>query len=93
MSKCRMYNLINYFDVWGNEEEGYTVNNQCVEKENVCIPDDVKCYEIIDYLKCIGFLKNDCETSDFNINMDYEIIEISTAENDYPLCAFMCVEG
>ena len=88
MDKCKIYSLINYFDVWGNETDGYEVNNQCVEKTGIHIPDDVKDYEVIDYLKSIKFITQECKMSDFDVNMACDYIEVNTS-NGYPLCCFM----
>ena len=48
--------LWNYFDVWGNEEDGWDVNDLCKEREGLEIPerDD----EIIDFLiNDVGFIR------------------------------------
>ena len=29
------YTLINYFDVWGNAADGFEVNNQCIECDDL----------------------------------------------------------
>lgn len=88
MNNCKIFSLINYFDIWQDEEGMYIVNNQCVEKTGIFIADDTKDYEVIDYLKCIGFLNKDCKNSDINVNMDYDFIEVNTSAG-YPLCAFV----
>ena len=53
MSKWR---LINYFDVWGNEKDGWDINNCRVEFSDLVIADDATNKEILNYLKEIGFL-------------------------------------
>lgn len=35
MKNERRYRLINYFDVWGNAEVGYEVNDLCVEETGI----------------------------------------------------------
>jgi len=50
------YSLINYFDVWGNAKDGWEVNNQCVEYDDLYISDDCTHKEILTYLKQTGFL-------------------------------------
>lgn len=50
------YTLINYFDVWGNKIDGYEVNNQCIEAENLYIDTESTAKEIAEFLRSIGFL-------------------------------------
>ena len=50
------YELINYFDVWGNAEDGWEVNNQCVEFRDLIITEDASDKDILNYLVDIGFL-------------------------------------
>lgn len=52
----KTYTLINYFDVWGNEKDGYEVNNQCVECDDLVITDDATPKDICNYLKDRGYL-------------------------------------
>ena len=52
----RKYQLINYFDVWGNAKDGWEVNNMCVEEENLWLDDDCTDKEIANYLAKIGYL-------------------------------------
>lgn len=52
----KTYSLINYFDVWGNEKDGWEINNQCIEFDDLIITDDATDKDIITYLKEIGFL-------------------------------------
>ena len=57
------FTLINYFDVWGNEEDGYEVNDACVEAEDLVITDEATDEDIVDYLFQNGYLT----TNDFNL--------------------------
>ena len=57
MANVNTYTLINYFDVWGNKKDGYEVNNQCIEKDDIVITDDATPKEICEYLVQIGMLK------------------------------------
>lgn len=79
-----IYTLINYFDVWGNEVDGYEVNNQCVEAEDIVIADDATDDDIINYLQLAGYL-NTNETSLFNVEDNVDFIEISVKETGMPL--------
>lgn len=78
------YTLINYFDVWGNEVDGYEVNNQCVEAEDIVIADDATDADIINYLQLAGYL-NTNETSLFNVENNGDFIEIFVKETGMPL--------
>lgn len=80
------YRLINYFDVWGNEKDGFEVNNLCVEKESIDIKDDASDKEILQVLVDEGFLV----TSDRRkvCLVDYgmgDMIEICAKKSMYPL--------
>ena len=59
MSKAKTFTLINFFDVWGNKRDGWEVNNQCIEFDDLIISDDATDKQIISYLKEIGFLSTD----------------------------------
>ena len=50
------YDLIHYFDVWGNPKDGWEVNNQCVEANDLHIEPDCTDKEILNFLVTIGFL-------------------------------------
>ena len=81
---ARKYQLINYFDVWGNEEEGYEVNNQCIEFDDWYIADDATDKEILEFLVKSGYLK----TSDMRqvkIASDGEMMEVYAAKGNFPL--------
>lgn len=78
------YTLINYFDVWGNKKDGYEVNNQCIEKDDIVIADDATPKEICEYLVKIGMLK----TSDMRRLevVDWgNLIEINERKSGRPL--------
>ena len=79
------YTLVNYFDVWGNEKEGYEINNLCNEVEGITITDDASEKDILKYLVQIGFLT----TSDrrkVRIDIaDGDMMEIYAVKNNYPI--------
>lgn len=79
------YNLINYFDVWGNEEEGYEVNNLCVEERDIVITDDATDKDILEFLVAIGFLNTSDESKVYLQDYGYGMIEIYQKEHNYPL--------
>lgn len=56
MPNYTRYMLQNYFDVWGNADDGWEVNDQCTEFDDLQISDDATDKDILEYLKGIGFL-------------------------------------
>lgn len=88
VSNCRHYDLIDYFDVWYNDFDGWTVNNQCVAKTNIIITDDTTEEDIIEYLKQNEFLVSNCTVDDFDVLMDIDFIEILEKKNGKPLFCF-----
>jgi len=78
------YRLVNYFDVWGNKKDGYEVNNQCIEADDLVITDDATPKEICEYLKSINMLA----TSDMRRLevVDWgDMIEINERKSGCPL--------
>ena len=82
----KTYKLINYFDVWGNEEDGFEVNNCCAEFDDLIIAESAIDNDIIDYLYNIGFLNNNDYTKFTVESFDADFIEIFASENMYPIC-------
>ena len=83
------YRLINYFDVWGNEKDGWEVNNQCSEGEDFRIDNDATAKDVCEYLKNAGFLN----TSDMRkLYVDFSsfdgCIEIYQKKGMLPLFRF-----
>ena len=78
------YTLINYFDVWGNKNDGWEVKDQCIEADDIVIADDATPKEICDYLKSIKMLA----TSDMRRLevIDWgDLIEINERKSGRPL--------
>lgn len=85
-SKYKTYMLVNYTDVWIDEEGNAGVNDCCVEFNDLQISDDATDKEILDYLKEIGFLF----TSDMRrliVEDMGEFIEIYQRKGYIPLCS------
>lgn len=78
------YKLINYFDVWGNEETGYEVNDLCVEETGIFLSDDSTDQEILSFLVRIGFLITDDPRKVCVVN-NGDMIEIESVEDGCPL--------
>ena len=84
-SNAKTYSLINYFDVWGNEKDGWEINNQCIEFDDLIISDDATDKEIVTYLKEIGFL-NSNDMRKIVISSDGCNIEIYAKKGLKPVC-------
>ena len=78
------YDLYNYFDVWGNEEDGWEVNNLCVEKRNIEMTDDCSDKDIISWLYWNEFVTTE-DVEKFEIECMGEFIEIFEKETMKPL--------
>jgi hypothetical protein len=77
--------LINYFDIWGNPEEGYEVNNLCSEGE-FHLPKDFTEEQLLQGLKDHGFLREfvKMEDIDFMDLIGYGV-EFFTSDDGCPL--------
>ena len=82
------WDLWDYCDVWGNEQDGYEVNDCCKVLEDITITDEADNDSIIEYLKIVDYLRKDCKTDDFYIMWDVDYIEIFQKSNGFPLCCF-----
>ena len=80
------YSLVNYFDVWTDEEGGWQVNNSQVEFRDLVILDDATDKDILKYLKQIGFLKTD-DMRRLVIESYGDFIEICLRKNMKPICS------
>lgn len=78
------YTLINYFDVWGNDEDGYTVND-CMVSGTIKLPDNASDSEIITTLKEYGALGEFANEDTIEITGDDLMIELCKRGNGYPL--------
>lgn len=79
------YELINYFDVWGNEVDGYIVNDAMVSG-NVEFPENATDAEIILSLKDFGILGEYANENTISIEGDDMFMELKNKDNDYPIC-------
>ena len=78
------YTLINYFDVWGNKQDGYEINNQCMEFDDWYIDDNATHKDILEYLVNAGYLR----TSDMRkVNIDDygNYMEVFQVKNHIPM--------
>lgn len=79
------YKLIDYYDVLGNEEDGYEVNNLSTCVTGIEIADDTTDADIINYLKSINFLSENATTETVELDGDDFYIELTEKETGYPL--------
>lgn len=78
--------VINYFDVWGNEKDGWEVNNQCLESKTLELPEDFNNADLLKELKAKGFIKKHCRLNMLNFEqLGFESIEISERRNGMPI--------
>lgn len=80
-----VYDLINYFDVWADDEGGWQVNNLCVEEEGLYIDDTCTEKEILQFLVKIGFLVTSDRRKVYLDNLGDGFIEIYQKKGNYPL--------
>ena len=78
------YTLTDYFDVWGNEEDGWTVNNSCPLYRDLVIADDASDQDILTYLKTTGYLTTD-DPQKVYLQDEGDMIEIIQREGEMPL--------
>ena len=77
------YKLIDYYDVLGNEEDGYEVNNVNTVVTGIEITDDATDTDIINYLKSINFLSENATTETVELDGDDFYIELTEKETGY----------
>lgn len=99
--KRKAYEIWTY-DVWGNDDDGYEVNDRCNQERQAVIelqprtynqgkPGQFTCFtpsneEILAMLKEYDILKNSCTLLDLEIYGDDKNFYVSAAKNGYPLC-------
>lgn len=81
------FRVINHFDVWGNEDDGYEVNDSS-SVGTIELDDDANDDELIAVLIHAGHVVKGCSSSDFRIEWsDDTWCEIEEAARGYPLFA------
>ena len=85
-----MYKLIDYFDVWGNETDGYEVNDKIDTNITLEIPYDVTDEELISKLVNVGFLGNNATVENVRIEWsDETFCELFEMGTYLPLCCLV----
>lgn len=81
---------VHYFDVWGNTEDGFQVNDLSREwTANINSLDNEALFQL---LKNRGFFKEWVELSDVEFEDLYPFVELSDAETGEPLGRFEILE-
>lgn len=86
----KAYDIINYFDVWGNRREGWEVNNQARWPVKAQLDPEAQDFKlaVMKALKKAGYMKVTCRKASFVIDWncsDSEHVEIEQP-NGYPVC-------
>jgi NADH/NAD ratio-sensing transcriptional regulator Rex len=79
------FELINYFDVWGNKKDGYEVNNLCSEGE-IELKEDATHKDMIKAMKEHGFLAKHVRSNMIDVWDDGEMVEFYVKRDQRPLC-------
>lgn len=82
------YTLINYFDVVGNLRDGYEVNNQCVECNDLYLSDDCTNKDILTYLYEHKYLTT-CDMRRVGVDNYGELLEVYDKRGHFPLYGLM----
>lgn len=80
MSTWRLYT----YDVWGNEHDGYQVNDVFRTSETVEFDPDASDEEIIKALKSAGILRPRIRASAIELDGDDAVIYVNDARNGRP---------
>ena len=88
-----MYKLVDYFDVWGNADDGWEVNNQCYVGESPLgdtfyLDMTASKKDILEFLVSIHFLSSS-DMRRLCVDMAGEAIEVYERKGMRPLCAFV----
>ena len=84
------WKLINYFDGWGNPDDGWEVNN-LREEFSFLLPTDATHKEILRHLKQVRFFTV-VNKRRFAVEENGEFIEIYERKGMKPICALRLLE-
>jgi hypothetical protein len=83
----RKIQIINYFDVWGNEEDGFQVNDLCKGPSDIVAKQPENAREVLQFLKRVGFLQKHVRLNMLDILWsDPDSIEIEQKKDGFPIC-------
>lgn len=80
----KLYN-VHGLDVWGNEEDGFDVNDVYPSRGKVEIPFGAKHADIVRVLKEDGYIDGDVKPSDVEIDGDEYMFEVNAKSNGRPV--------
>lgn len=83
--------LVDYFDVWGNAEDGWEVNNLCVLIETIEL-ENLEDETILDALHEIGWLSELATLETIEISDEYPFFEITEKGTGCPLGRLEVIE-
>jgi hypothetical protein len=86
------WKLIDYFDVWGNEVDGYEVNNLC-EAGSIELGDHFTDNDILSGLIEVGYFKESVTLDMLAIEDCFPFVELYNAKTMEPLCRIELMEG
>ena len=72
-------------DVWGSEQEGWTVNTAYSMNKVIRLDDFESDEEVVRALQAIGLIANDVDPGQVDIDGDEDMIYINDASNWQPL--------
>ena len=75
------------YDVWGNDKDGYEINDSYVWESGAEFNLDWDSdHDIVKFLKSIGFLAKHVKVSDLEFDGDVDYVTITRSRDAYPLC-------
>ena len=82
-----IYTLVHTYDVWGNAQDGWEVNNQYIVHDDLVITEDATQHDVMQALKRVGFLARHVQLNmlDF-MEWGADMIKICDRRNGKPLC-------
>ena len=85
MEKTMKFQVVDYYDVWGNETDGWDVNGISREDCYIVLVFDNTDDEVVEKLIEVGYL---CSDAIDHVNIDWlddTMIELTVKENGFPL--------
>ncbi len=73
-------------DVWGNEKEGFEVNNVFRLDVYIELPEDFTKADIVKALKLVGYLKKHVQNRQVTMDGDENFIYLEQTKNGCPVC-------
>ena len=79
------YRVVDYYDIWTDEDGGYVVND-VAKTDYVIYLSDLSDESILKGLQDVGYLKSTATLNDIHIEGDEYFLEIYELETGYPIC-------